>query len=822
MQFISTDKQAILRGGERIYSRIKVLDTNYIFSEDDYIGNWNYEDFRYVPDTGFLGQFVERIFDCELLGIPLECDLNNKTIELEIGVKATPASGINYYNYGRFIVTKCTYSDTDDKTKIECADFAKLFNDNFVNDDTLYPCTLLELANKVCTDVGVLLENTGDAYIYNVPKDTTLPIGEYCILVDNTYYVFTTTEILNPLDTLMLVIDENLVPINDRTIITPTTSVSLSGTQLTTRMCSYQAFTNNDFVLEGNPFEDTTNREVIKAIASTAFSWARINTNNKLVFDFTVKDTTDVDEYNEITIDHYEASNTGASKLEPVNKVGLGMKDVDGETVYATSSDYTEQTESTIYIFDNPITYNVEKRLLALAECDVLYGLTYTPMTLDTVGHIWLEGDDFVKLTNLDETVGYTYPFNRTYSYTGVIVSTLSSENGSKVSQNYEYKNDTGSMLRQTQFVVDKMNGTITSLVSDYNEIDGRVSRTEQSVDKINNIFQLQGGTNLIKNSAFLLTDATWEKTELDQNDNYITQFGSSYTTLYLGQVTSNAEIKMKNMKIESKNDLNNIVIASLNKAHTLSFKYKMDALTTATVRLINPSDNSVVWQTTLEPTGSITEIVAENITPTYSYLILEISTTTTNDGFLYLYDMLLNVGDKQTWSPASDEIYSTYIRLSQLGITILARGSDFATLMSSDEFAIYKATFNGEEVNLGEKITEFDVNGITTTDIKSKSVATGNYVIEDRNWSGVEHHIEYFKDEVIQNRSLRSLARQSYNPIYDNSNIITRSVSSVNKDETIVETKNYNADNEVISTTQIPVAYTSYAIIVDEDGEER
>jgi hypothetical protein len=108
---------------------------------------------------------------------------------------------------------------------------------------------------------------------------------------------------------------------------------------------------------------------------------------------------------------------------------------------------------------------------------------------------------------------------------------------------------------------------------------------------------------------------------------------------------------------------------------------------------------------------------------------------------------MLLNVGEKQTWSPSSDEIYSTYIRLSQLGITILARGSDFATLMSSDEFAIYKATFNGEEVNLGEKITEFDVNGITTTDIKSKSVATGNYVSEDRVWGNIEHHIEYFKE---------------------------------------------------------------------------
>ena len=196
-----------------------------------------------------------------------------------------------------------------------------------------------------------------------------------------------------------------------------------------------------------------------------------------------------------------------------------------------------------------------------------------------------------------------------------------------------------------------------------------------------------------------------------------------------------------------SKPELNNISITQLNNAHTFSFKYKMDDFTEATVKLINPSDNSVIFETELEPTDDITEVVGENIIPRYSNVLLQIETTTTNAGYLYLYDLLLNIGEKQTWSPASDEIVSTVIRLSQLGVTILARGSDFATVMSSDEFAVYKATFNGEEVTLGERVSKFDGSGIETTDIKSKSVATGKYVMEDRNWGGVEHHIEYFKD---------------------------------------------------------------------------
>jgi hypothetical protein len=196
-----------------------------------------------------------------------------------------------------------------------------------------------------------------------------------------------------------------------------------------------------------------------------------------------------------------------------------------------------------------------------------------------------------------------------------------------------------------------------------------------------------------------------------------------------------------------SKNEFNNILITQLNDEHTFSFKYKMDAFTTATIQLINPSDNSVIYETTLEPEGDITEVVGENIIPRYNYLILKVETTTTNNGYLYLYDLLLNIGDKQTWSPASDELYSTYIRLSQLGVTIYSNNSGVATLITSDKFAIQKASLSGDEIQLGEKVTEFDADGIDTTNVRSKSVATGKYVMEDRNWGGVEHHIEYFKD---------------------------------------------------------------------------
>lgn len=766
MQMYDEDKQALLSGGARVYSRISLVGTNTVFTENDYIGDWKYEDFRYVPDTGFLGQFVERLFDCNLLGIPLNINLMDAEINVQFGVMATPDAPIHYYDYGNFIVTKVTYNDTEDKTSIQCSDYTKLFNGTFVDNPNMYPCTLLELANYICDNAGVQLDTTGLAYIYKVPENSTLPIGDYSILASDTYYTFTTTSILNPNDTIMLTIvdnvakviqkhivyDTNLVPSATRSELAYTTDASTHDTLLSVNNVSYADFTNNDFVLFGNVFDEgVANREVIKAIGATAFSWARIKENNKLCFDFSVKDTNDVGDYDEIAPDEYEKSTIDGETLAPVNKVVVGLKDIEGERVYKTSQDYTEETESSIAIYDNPITYDTETRLIALDACDKLYGLTYTPTTINSVGHPWLQGDDFVKFTNVDNTIVYTYPFNRTHTYTGVMSTTLVSQKMSSSVGGVEYKDDTGAKLRQTQYVVDKMNGKIIQTIEEQTGIERRLTKTEADIDKINNIFQLQGGNNLIKNSVFLLDDAVWEFTALDQNNNFHTDLGKSYTTTYVGTVISNAEIKLKNMKVESKTNLNNIVISQLNKEHTFSFKYKMDANTSATVKLTNPSDSSVIWQTTLTPENDITEVKSdpENpIIPRYSYLILEIETTTTNDGFLYLYDLLLNVGEQQSWSPASDEIYSTFIRLSQLGITILARGSNFATVMASDEFAVKKATFNGEEVILGDTVTNFDTQGITTADIKSKSVSTGKFVMEDRNWSGVEHHIEYFRDE--------------------------------------------------------------------------
>lgn len=477
---------------------------------------------------------------------------------------------------------------------------------------------------------------------------------------------------------------------------------------------------------------------------------------------------------------------------------------------------FGDETNNTLYIRSDNFFVTEESQIENIYNA--VNGFEIYSLMQEAPADLSLDSWDLVNYIFNGNT--YTTWNNNTITITSSTMAKLETKIPSETQEETTNRIGTEVRFRKLRTDVDRNNNRINILAGETQGNTNRISKLSIDVEKINNIFQLQGGNNLIKNSAFLLTDKVWEFEELVEDSGEHTELGKSYTTNYLGTVISNAEIKLKNTKMVSKPELNNILITQLNNAHTFSFKYKMDDFTEATVRLINPSDNSVIFETELEPTEDITEVIGKNIIPRYSNIVLQVETTTTNDGYLYLYDMLLNIGDKQTWSPAADELISTVIRLSQLGITILARGSDFATIMSSNEFSIYKATYNGEEVNLGERVSKFDGNGIETTDIKSKSVSTGKYVMEDRNWGGVEHHIEYFRDESTVQNSLRSLKRQSYNTVLNTDNAIVSSKKELSSDESSTIVTSYNSAGDVISSTQTPVAYTSYDIIFEEDGE--
>ena len=421
MQYRNIDKQALKENGYTVLSKITIVGTQTVFTEDDYIVDWDYEDYRFVPNTGFIGQFVERILDGNLQNISDGVILEDTEINLKLGIKnALDNNTVTWYDYGNFLVTKVEKTDTTGNYKFESADYTKKFNKVFDGDytDTTYTksfndkiedgetVTALWLAQYACKQAGVVLYTTN--------------------------------------------------------------------------------FTNYNFVISSNQYDsEDTLRKVMQDIGKLAYSWVRVGEDNKVHIDFTPKATSSVDQYDQLTTDEYYVSKKSDLAFGPVNKVLIGMSDVEGENLYVTSQDYTPETECAIKIYDNNLTNTEELRQTALNGASRLFGLTYTPMEINSVGHPWLDGDELIKLTNVDEEVIYTYPFNRKIHYAGYIEGVIGAEASTSQNSEYEYKSDIISNVKRTTIIVDKQEQTITALAEDVSDNSSDISQLQIDLNGI-------------------------------------------------------------------------------------------------------------------------------------------------------------------------------------------------------------------------------------------------------------------------------------------------------------------------------------------------
>lgn len=734
MNFTNREKELLL-GNAPVLSRITLYDDDgsvvQVFNEDDYIVDWEYEDYRYVPDQGFIGQFVERLLDGHFINIPDSISLEDKEIKIEIAVVDNLLQQQNYHDYGRFVITKIEKGDVSGSYKFESSDYTKKFNIPYVSNIT-YPCTALDLLNSVCELAGVELDADGEAVCFSVP-DSGLTAGTYYFTINDdsgntTNYEFELEDDINYHDTLTLLIDEEkliLKTIDDsynvtREEIDYDIVASSSGTLLNSNIVSYCNFTNYDFVIENNQFEEQdTCRDVICAIAKLGYTWARIGVDNKLHLDFTKKTT--VSTYNIINTDkYYEATVTGDT-VTPINKVLIGMSNVDGENIYATSETYTEETESMIAIYDNPLTHSEELRRIAINGCDVLYNITYTPMSIESIGHPWLEGDDLLKLTNLEEDDLYFYPFDRKIKYNGALTTDLSAQAKNEVEQKYENKNTVLDRLHHTEIDVDKANQKIESIVQETTETNDKLVKVTQDVNGVatqiediektvdNNTkaittiqetvegiavgTSITGGNNLIKNSVGYFGNDFWMVSD-DTEGNIDTQNDMDVKN---NSISANA-LLLQNTTVYQK------ITEIKNGSYYISFRYKR-LLSTATCKLIINGEEFNLTSASWKDEGKEIAVTSNSI---------QITLVSNMDDSCLITDLMVSNGTaKVSWTQNANETYTDGVKIGK-GITITATGSDTELSATASSIDIIN-TRNRESTST------FDKYGIKTNSLESK-----------------------------------------------------------------------------------------------------
>lgn len=518
MVFRDVDKKALIDNAAKILSKITIIEDNIVFTEDDSIVDWTYEDFRYVPENGFIGHFVERLLDGNLQDVPKEVILENKEINVQIGIVNGTTNETTFYDYGNFIVTTAERDDVSGSISFESADYTKKFNIEYVNNVT-YPCLPADILVDACTQVGIDFDSYGDTYYYIPGDNETLPAGKYAIKINNNFYEFTTRAVTKDLSCITVVVEDGLAPVVThkivdtenltvtREVLSYTKVSSSTASVLNVKNTKYLKLVNNDFVIRNNQFDSSdTCRDAVKAVAKLGFTWARIGTDNKLHLDFTQNDKSSVSEYNVITTDDYYNEQNQQEIYGPVNCVSLGYSQVEGDDISRVVSSYTEGDKLyEIKVDDNPLWYTDELKVIALHDCDRLFGIEYAVFSTETVGHPWLEGDDLVRLDNLTGDTLYTYPFDRNITYSGFIKGVISSTANSYVQDQLNYDGDVAKNIRKTLFLVDKANQRVEILaqtVEGYDEKIAKIELNNQSISlSVTNVEKSLNTTNSTVNA---------------------------------------------------------------------------------------------------------------------------------------------------------------------------------------------------------------------------------------------------------------------------------------------------------------------------------
>lgn len=361
-------------------------------------------------------------------------------------------------------------------------------------------------------------------------------------------------------------------------------------------------------------------------------------------------------------------------------------------------------------------------------------------------GDISLDAWDIIKF-NLGDEHYLTYNDN-TLTYELNIMTNISTQIPTKqkeVTTNV-VGGDMETNIKMLKTTLDYVKNQISLLVSETSGLTEQTNQLVMDILSTQNIFQITGGVNLINNSQFLFEDLNSEYWSFTNNgSNPYNNIGNGYDANLIGKTTAVAKIKLRDTIAQTTTE--NIVNLLENQQYTLNYSYTQDNLTSTTVQLIENISGNVIFEKTYNnQVSNITNETFTFIAEETAYTFKITTSTVSGDtsiGYFNMYDLMLNSGDKRTWTPAKSEVYSTVVKMSQMGLSVFATGSNIVTLLTSQGFQVRKYA-NGQ---IGLIITEFTDTGIITGDIESDSISTGKYISTEMMINGVEHHVEYFKE---------------------------------------------------------------------------
>ena len=374
--------------------------------------------------------------------------------------------------------------------------------------------------------------------------------------------------------------------------------------------------------------------------------------------------------------------------------------------------------------------------------CDNIIGYKFYNIHIDNCNRFFTPGSTIWFERESGEKVPIIVNYTRDY-LGGFVGSYDTKISGAKRTETEVIP--TEDKIKRIRTILNQMDNSLTIQASKSDNLKTKTSELRIDLNKVQSLFQITGGSNLIRNSQFLLPDETWTFTESAQ-DAYHTPIGSGYNSSLIGETVAVANIILR--KSKARTEINNVKV---NTTHNLNYYISQDSYTTTHVRLISKNAGNTIFDDviTTDSTHTITmRNYSHTIETTDSDYYFEIETTTTMSGYCKIYDLMFNSGDKKSWEPAASEVYSTILKMSQQGFQVYSSGSNILTLITSDGFQVREAQDGQEgEVILGRIVSQFNNEGIITEIVRMTKAVIGKYIQEELTLNNFIHHVEYFEE---------------------------------------------------------------------------
>ena len=342
--------------------------------------------------------------------------------------------------------------------------------------------------------------------------------------------------------------------------------------------------------------------------------------------------------------------------------------------------------------------------------------------------------DDYVE----EETIIATTLANHTLIYNGVFTAEYKTVIG------LEAKQENVSLIGETNFrkyaktSIDNINNDIELIVGEQNEQKDQITQMIIDINSIQNLFQITGGINLIRNSVGFFGEDYWAT-----DDTGVFSFGEDNSLF--GKTTSSSKISIQNGTLTSSN--NNITGITIDIIKSLNFKIRQDEDVTTTVTLYGLSESNPLYKKTFTGKYDWKEIYNEDECRFFAdspVLTLKITSVSTYDGTAEISDLMLNDGEAQSWQPASGEVWGTVIKMSQLGISCYSIEGGYVTMMTTQGFEVRELHGN----TIGNVISRFTNLGMETIDITQSGKHIQKNLVHDMIESGGnEVYVEYIKE---------------------------------------------------------------------------